>query len=1623
MKMKNRLLALLLCAVMCLSLFPAGAFAEDGGEATEEPAAAVEVSEQPEEELSVQPEEELSVQLEETPDQPTDGSDGTPSADPAAETPEGGPAEGPTEGVDGGSPAGETGQVAPEDPSGESADGAPSAEGEESPAEGTNPAGEEGEEDGSAEETAAGEDSEEAGGMPDGEEEEEDETVTPASVTSELQAAIDAAKADGKTFYTLDASITIDGDVDASGITIVIPAGVTLTIGVGARLTVTDFSIQDTQNARGHIVVEVDKTDYENFLCGELVVAGRIDLGDKFWIWDDWVRDGSFMGISYDEAVPDSGFTVECTITSAGADESTGLLRVLEAEMYMTDDHMFLSATIPSGTSIDTDAEIMVNTGVTMNVAGELNTTAIVDVNDDGVLNIAASGSVTAEGLVSGTYDKSVWTEGTVNVAGTLYARNGIVVAYRDEDGELNVTGSGKVQTDGPLSINTSGAVTLEGSASVSALTVPDGGQIRMDDDSRFTLSDCDWTDQDELTRISGCFILNDYSAVECVFEAYNVEDFYGACRVCQALGNIFYPFGDHVSGRIRAHCGVDVVGDLNTASPKPIAIEIRGDSDVSDCVGSLTVAPGVTFTAGALELYAATMTVEGTLVTTDELRIEDDATYGAGKLIFKTDKCYVNEGGSLFVCDTVNPDAHIAGLTMTRFETADQTEGRRYVDTGNYDSDYEDSTALLAAIAGGTDFTVRNNTIIQDGETVDASGIKISVAAGVTLLVKGKLTVGDFEIGTDAQGEKGCISVPMGGNLHMTAWTELDIETWTAWGQDGSAKCITFADGAGLIVDLGDCVTMTSLTAALDDAAQALTNSGANRAHLRFELGIPAGTDIDTGSTAITIPSGVTLNIDTGAALTVGANGLTVTAGAIVLNRGSLISSGTVTVETGGVFTMKDTPEEGFAADVTLGAGGKFLVSGTLNPDGSSTVFLAYAESIAAAMATVSGVPVGILNIDAGAGTAAGFTALWTEALNYPDVGTLNLCLEGIDITFGTDIGVDVPSNVCLVVNEGSSLTVPETDPATEVNLNGAIAMEGGSFVNKGTLNVRGFVNFQRRSSEFVNNGVLNVSGGIGVHSMHGDTTATLTDNGTLNILEGGYIEPAVTVIGSHVHRYTLSGWIWTDISEEEETSGKTGYRAEAAFICKNCLDITRPNASIILPAEVTETDSDGVTVYTATVRGSDGKTYSDSKVIGFVISGLEDTYYYTGNAIRPVITVTYKGRLLSEYKDFSVSYKNNIKVGTATVTVRGYGNYSSDSKNMVTKTFEIIPPPQTPSDPTAVLVDYDTFKKAKIASIPAETFHNCFITPEPVVTVNGEPLSKDNYTVSYSNNWNAGTATVAITNFGDKQKTIKKTFKINPYNLADGYRNGEITVDQIPDTSIIKNGTNPEPVVKFGDVVLVPGRDYTPKYMNNKKDGTGKIKIDGKWNYRGRIEIEYKILKTDLGSGQIIMTVADCAAGTKMSKAMGIVKLLDLDSGTLGTKDYTLEFTYEDGTVVNKSDKPSAGTRIIVTATGQGMYTGTLVSSFRVVEGSAKDISKAKVTFRKDIEYTGSPVILGEGDFTITMKKGQPNPTLGKDFIITGYTNNVNKGKAQVVFRGIGDYCGTKTLKFKITTSKIIP
>ena len=137
--------------------------------------------------------------------------------------------------------------------------------------------------------------------------------------------------------------------------------------------------------------------------------------------------------------------------------------------------------------------------------------------------------------------------------------------------------------------------------------------------------------------------------------------------------------------------------------------------------------------------------------------------------------------------------------------------------------------------------------------------------------------------------------------------------------------------------------------------------------------------------------------------------------------------------------------------------------------------------------------------------------------------------------------------------------------------------------------------------------------------------------------------------------------------------------------------------------------------------------------------------TYAYDGKAKKPGVTVKLNGKTLKNGTDYTVSYSNNTKVGTATVKITGKGNYTGS----VSKTFKI----------------KNNFKKATVSGISTKAFTGKNITQSITVKYNGKTLKKGtDYTVSYSSNKNIGTATVKVTGKGSYAGTITKTFKINP-------------------------------------------------------------------------------------------------------------------------------------------------------------------------------------------------------------------------------------------------------------------
>ena len=64
-----------------------------------------------------------------------------------------------------------------------------------------------------------------------------------------------------------------------------------------------------------------------------------------------------------------------------------------------------------------------------------------------------------------------------------------------------------------------------------------------------------------------------------------------------------------------------------------------------------------------------------------------------------------------------------------------------------------------------------------------------------------------------------------------------------------------------------------------------------------------------------------------------------------------------------------------------------------------------------------------------------------------------------------------------------------------------------------------------------------------------------------------------------------------------------------------------------------------------------------------------VKKSFYYTGEGITPTPKVSYKGKKLKKDRDFSVYYKDNMFVGTATITLAGMGKYTGST----TVTFKI--------------------------------------------------------------------------------------------------------------------------------------------------------------------------------------------------------------------------------------------------------------------------------------------------------------------------------------------------------------
>lgn len=215
-----------------------------------------------------------------------------------------------------------------------------------------------------------------------------------------------------------------------------------------------------------------------------------------------------------------------------------------------------------------------------------------------------------------------------------------------------------------------------------------------------------------------------------------------------------------------------------------------------------------------------------------------------------------------------------------------------------------------------------------------------------------------------------------------------------------------------------------------------------------------------------------------------------------------------------------------------------------------------------------------------------------------------------------------------------------------------------------------------------------------------------------------------------------------------------------------------------------------------------------------------------YTGNELTQTVTVTVGGKELTKDTDYTVTGLTGTEPGSYPVTVTGTGNYTGE----VTKSFTI-----SKAQISSAAITYDagpygyTGKEWK---------------PEVTVSFNSATLTAGNdYTVSYENNINAGTAKIIITGIGDHFTGLtEKTFTINSAEISG------CTFAPIADVTYNTKAHTPEVTVAISGRTLEADKDYTVSYASNVKAGTATVTVTGKGNFTGSANTTFTIAKADL-------------------------------------------------------------------------------------------------------------------------------------------------------------------------------
>ena len=473
--------------------------------------------------------------------------------------------------------------------------------------------------------------------------------------------------------------------------------------------------------------------------------------------------------------------------------------------------------------------------------------------------------------------------------------------------------------------------------------------------------------------------------------------------------------------------------------------------------------------------------------------------------------------------------------------------------------------------------------------------------------------------------------------------------------------------------------------------------------------------------------------------------------------------------------------------------------------------------------------------------------------------------------------------------------------------------------------------------------------------------TVSNLTDeSGTVNMLKPGIVKISIypkynpSCKKTTTFRIGKEGEVSLDDCQISLSQDRYVYDGSSK---KPAITVTYKGQDLIQNTDYTVTYTNDTNAGNAVATVTGKGIFAGSKKLNYIIEAIDigsykleiqlDSYNYDATEKKPEVKVVISEIAGKKYylnaSSYTVKYENNKNVGTANVTVTGAGSYSGELKG----TFKILPRDIAGATVTTSQKSYGYTGKE--------------IKPEVAVTLSDGTglIFGTDYTVSYEDNTDIGTATVNVTGRGNYTGKAKGSFGIG----AD-IKDAEIVLSK---EQYIYSGrrNTPKATVVFAGKTLIENVDYTISYEDCIDAGTARVVVSGEGDYGGTAEKTFEIARKDITGANVTIPQEYYEYVSKEIRPEATVTLSD---GTVlkNATEYIVDYT----------DNIEVGTATI-TVKGNGNYIGYATKTFTITEAKKDDGSETKPGDGSETKPgDGSETKPGDGSETKPGDSGKTEP-----------------------------------------------